>query len=353
MNQRLLIVTTARNEGPFLLEWLAHHIGAGATDILVYSNDCEDGTDAMLDALAAAGILTHVAHSAPEGESIQWQALKAAWKHPLRKAADWVLGIDLDEFVNIHLPGHGFADLIAALPEGTDAIALQWRFFGDNGVFSHEDRPVTEQFTAAMPPECGYPVSASFFKTLFRAAGPFNRLGVHRPRQKPPAKAGVPRWVDGSGAALPAAIAGTDTRLSLIGHEGARALAEINHYAVKSAESFMVKRARGLPNRAGKAIDLAYWVERNFNSVEDRSIAAMAPTTAGALARLRAVPGVAELHAAAVDWHRAAFLRIVTDPEEHALYTRLLLAGGSRALPAAVRQQAIALYHRARIGAGQ
>ncbi|MGC9419693.1 MAG: glycosyltransferase family 2 protein, partial [Rhodovulum sp.] len=110
---------------------------------------------------------------------------------------------------------------------------------------------------------------------------------------------------------------------------------------------------RGLPNRAGKAIDLAYWVERNFNSVEDRSIAAMAPATAGALARLRAVPGVAELHAAAVDWHRAAFRRIVTDPEEHALYTRLLLAGGSRALPAAVRQQAIALYHRARIGAGQ
>ncbi|TCO74008.1 glycosyltransferase family 2 protein [Rhodovulum euryhalinum] len=347
MNQRLLIVTTARNEGPFLLEWLAHHLGAGASDVLVYSNDCEDGTDAMLEALAGAGVLTHVAHTAPAGESVQWQALKAAWKHPLRKAADWVLGIDLDEYVNIHVPGHRLADLIAALPEETDAVALPWRFFGDNGVFAFHDRPVTGQFTAAMTPDCGYPVSATFFKTLFRTAGPFNQMGVHRPRQKASGRAGMPGWVDGSGQPLPDAVAGNPARLSLMGCEGARALAEINHYAVKSAESFMVKRARGLPNRASKPIDLAYWIERNFNSVEDRSIAAMGPATDAALARLRAIPGVAGLHEAAVEWHRAAFLRIIANPDEHALYTRLLLAGGSRALPGELRDRVLGWYHRA------
>lgn len=352
MNQRLLIITTARNEGPFLLEWLAHHLGAGATDVLVYSNDCEDGTDAMLDLLAGAGVLSHVRHAAPPGKSVQWQALRAAWRHPLRKAADWVLGIDLDEFVNIHVAGHRFADLIAALPDGTDAIALPWRFFGDNGVFSFEDRPVTDQFTAAMPPDCGYPVAATFFKTLFRTAGPFNQLGVHRPRHKAPGKAGTPAWVDGAGRPLPPAIAADPTRLSLIGQEGGRALAEINHYAVKSAESFMVKRARGLPNRSAKAIDLAYWVERNFNSVEDRSVGAMAGATAGQMARLRSLPGLADLHARAVDWHRAAFRRIVADPQEHALYTRLLIAGGSRSLPDDLRRRVLASYRRAHAEGG-
>ncbi|WP_287187653.1 glycosyltransferase family 2 protein [Rhodovulum sp.] len=344
MTQRLLIVTTARNEGPFLLEWLAHHIGAGASDILVYSNDCADGTDALLDALAAAGVLTHVAHQAPAGQSVQWQALRAAWAHPLRKAADWVLGIDLDEFVNIHVSGHRFADLIAALPQGTDAIALPWRFFGDNGVYGFADRPVTTQFTAAMAPDCGYPVSATFFKSLFRSAGPFERLGVHRPRHKPGAR---PVWVDGSGTPLPSAIAADPARLSLMGREGARGLAEINHYAVKSAESFMLKRARGLPNRASKPVDLAYWVERNFNTVEDRSIAAMAPATAAALARLRAIPGVPALHEAAVAWHRAAFQRVVAEPVEHALYAHLLLAGGSRSIAPDLRAHVFAGYHRA------
>lgn len=344
---RLLIVTTARNEGPFLLEWLAHHIGAGATDFLVFSNDCEDGTDAMLDLLAGAGVLTHVAHTAPPGESIQWQALRTAWKHPLRKSADWLLGIDLDEFVNIHAPGHAFADLIASLPQDADAVALPWRLFGDNGTFGFQDRPVTEQFTAAITADAGFPVSATFFKTLFRAAGPFNQFGVHRPRQKPPEKAGLPNWVDGSGQPLPEGFARNGARLSLLGLSRGRALAEINHYSIKSAESFMVKRARGLPNRAGKPIDLAYWVERNFNTLEDRSIAAMKPSTEAALARLRAIPGLSDLHAAAVTWHRAAFHRIIAAPDEHALFASLLLAGGSRELPRGLQSNLLKWYHRA------
>ncbi|TCP59907.1 glycosyl transferase family 2 [Rhodovulum bhavnagarense] len=341
---RILLVTTARNEGPFLLEWLAHHLGAGATDILAFSNDCQDGTDAMLDVLAGAGILTHIAHSAPPGVSIQWQALRAAWKHPLRKAADWIMGCDLDEFVNIHTPGHTLTDLIAALPQDADAIALPWRLFGDNGVFTFQDRPVTEQFTSAIPPGCAYPVAASLFKTLFRAAGPFNGLGVHRPRQKAAEKAGLPRWVDGAGQPLPDAFAGNDARLSLYGLSGGRALAEINHYSVKSAESFLVKRARGLPNRADKALDLTYWVERNFNSVQDNSIAAMASATADRLAQLRAIPGLRDLHRAAIAWHRAEIDRQLATPEGHRLYTRLLVAGESRPLPRSVQHRLIGLF---------
>ena len=57
---RFLAVTSMRNEGAFLLEWLAHHRAVGFTDVLVFSNDCDDGTDAMLDRLAQLGWLTHV-----------------------------------------------------------------------------------------------------------------------------------------------------------------------------------------------------------------------------------------------------------------------------------------------------
>ena len=48
---RILAVLTVRNEAAFLLEWLAHHRAVGVTDFLVFSNDCQDGTDAMLDRL--------------------------------------------------------------------------------------------------------------------------------------------------------------------------------------------------------------------------------------------------------------------------------------------------------------
>ncbi len=45
---RRAIVTTMKYEGPFILEWLAYHRAIGFDDILVYTNDCDDGTDDML-----------------------------------------------------------------------------------------------------------------------------------------------------------------------------------------------------------------------------------------------------------------------------------------------------------------
>ena len=57
---KITAVLCVRNEGAFLLEWLAHHRAAGVTDFLVFSNDCDDGTDAMLDRLAGLGWLTHL-----------------------------------------------------------------------------------------------------------------------------------------------------------------------------------------------------------------------------------------------------------------------------------------------------
>lgn len=57
---RALIVTCMRDEGPFILEWLAHHKSIGFTDFLIYSNDCEDGTDQILDRLHEMREITHI-----------------------------------------------------------------------------------------------------------------------------------------------------------------------------------------------------------------------------------------------------------------------------------------------------
>jgi hypothetical protein len=56
---RVLAVTIMRNEAPFLLEWIAYHQHIGVTDYLIYTNDCEDGTDFLLDRLAALGVVHH------------------------------------------------------------------------------------------------------------------------------------------------------------------------------------------------------------------------------------------------------------------------------------------------------
>ncbi|WP_297342068.1 glycosyltransferase family 2 protein, partial [Pseudophaeobacter sp.] len=61
---RITAVTCVKNEGPFLLEWIAFNRLIGVTDFLFYSNDCTDGTAELLDALAARDMLTHLPNPA-------------------------------------------------------------------------------------------------------------------------------------------------------------------------------------------------------------------------------------------------------------------------------------------------
>ncbi|AUM75243.1 glycosyltransferase family 2 protein [Paracoccus jeotgali] len=339
---RVLSVTTQRNEGPYLLEWLAWHRLLGVTDFLVFSNDCEDGSDRLLDLLAGHGVVTHLPNRPPEGRSVQWSALDQAWRHPARKAADWMLISDLDEFPVIHTGAGRIADLLAALPDGAEAVALGWRLFGANGIAQISDAPVTAQFTRSAPPEMIHPIAGTFFKSLFRPAS-FARPGVHRPRHR---KDSAPLWVDGSGRTLPPLVAANDKRLSLLGVTDSRNLAEMHHYSLRSAQSFLIKSERGLPNRADKPVDLGYWVARNFNTQQNTAALRLQPALQDEMAALKALPGVAEAHDQTLHWHQHRADRICRSSAGYDLFCKLLLAADS-AVPTMQRQRQLLVMFQA------
>jgi hypothetical protein len=45
---RATIIATQKNEGLFLVEWIAHHLGVGFDAIVLATNDCEDGSVALI-----------------------------------------------------------------------------------------------------------------------------------------------------------------------------------------------------------------------------------------------------------------------------------------------------------------
>ncbi|MDB4053693.1 glycosyltransferase family 2 protein [Octadecabacter sp.] len=57
---RITAITPMKNEGPFILEWLAYHLMIGINDFVVFTNDCEDGTDAILERLDELGLVRHL-----------------------------------------------------------------------------------------------------------------------------------------------------------------------------------------------------------------------------------------------------------------------------------------------------
>ncbi|KAF0676802.1 glycosyltransferase family 2 protein [Profundibacterium mesophilum] len=343
---RILAICTMRNEGPHLLEWIAHHRAAGITDLLVFSNDCSDGTDALLDLLQAAGVLSHVRNVVPEGRTAQWSALRAAADHPLTRAADWIMVLDCDEFVALRAPLKGIGELIAAA-NGADAIVIGWRLFGHGGHALRPELPTLAAYTRAIRPGALYPALAGFFKTLYRREA-FARPGVHRPRQR----AGTaPVFVDGAARPLPG-LAHDPGRILLWDRPGGDALVALHHYSLRSAEDFMLKRARGLPNRTGKRVDLTYWAERNFNEVEDRSIDAMRPAGDAARAALLELPGIRAAQEEARRRASRAFAAQLRDPAEARLYGRLLLCAGSQSPPPELGRRLVALWSdAARAGA--
>ena len=319
---RFLAVLTVRNEAAFLLEWLAHHQAVGFTDFLVFSNDCDDGTDLLLDQLQDHGQLTHIRNDGPHEGGIQWSALKQADMHPLVKQADWIMTLDVDEFVNIHTGDHTLSALVNALPEAS-AITLTWRLFGNNGVERYQDEPITTQFTAAAPAIMNWPWRASMFKTLYKNDGTYRKIGVHRPRSPDQSRVDQARWFDCCSRELGERFKRQQI-FSPFGRENYQ-LAQLNHYPLGAMESYLVKRDRGRAVHDADQLGMSYWVERNWNTETDTSISTQAARSSAARAKLDTLSGLSDLHQAGVDWRRAKFDSLMQLEPYRALFGRLLM----------------------------
>ncbi|SIS78041.1 glycosyltransferase family 2 protein [Phaeovulum vinaykumarii] len=300
---RTAIVTTMKNEGPFIMEWIAYHRAIGVDDFLVYTNDCTDGTDTMLDMLQRKGLVQHRANPWVPGGDLKPQhaALQAAESEPVIQNAGWSICMDVDEFINVKIGDGTLAALYAAMGEA-NMISLTWRLFGNSDVHDYADRFLLEQFTRCAPEIVRKPHQAWGFKTLFRNIDIYKKLGVHRPKGLIPDLWDQVRWLNGSGRPMPQSMFrnGWRSTLETYGYDWV----QLNHYAVRSAESFLVKRDRGRVNHVDRDQGLNYWFRMNHNAVEDRSIQRMIPRLQAEWDRLMADPEIRAAHAHSVACHR-------------------------------------------------
>ncbi|WP_425043779.1 glycosyltransferase family 2 protein [Primorskyibacter sp. S87] len=348
---RFLAVLTVRNEAAFLLEWLAHHQAVGFTDFLVFSNDCQDGTDTMLDRLQELGHLTHIRNDGPYDKGgIQFTALKAADKTKQVRKADWILALDVDEFVNIHAGGGTLPDLLAALPEA-DAITLTWRLFGNADTVRYSDGLITETFTRCAPEVIYWPWRAAMFKTLYRNDGTYRKLGVHRPRSPDEEILDKFRWFDCNGRELNEHFK-TKRLFSNYGRSNFLH-AQLNHYPLGAMESYVLKADRGRAVHSDHMLDVDYWVERNFNQETDTTITRLEPARAPLRKALHDDPELGRLHRKAVSWRQSRFQKLMTQEPFRALFARLMMTPPSRTISHASAQTLTGFANVGRAQAGK
>lgn len=319
------IVSTMKNEGPFILEWIAHHRAIGVKDFLIYSNDCTDGTDRLLDGLARRGIVTHRDNPFRSlGLPPQHAALQAAEHEDILRNAGWVICMDVDEFINIRVGDGRLPGLYAAMERempGANMIALTWRLFGNGDRARYEPGFVTRQFTDCAPERVRKPHQAWGFKTLFRNIDIYRKLGVHRPKGLKPDLWDQVRWLNGSGHPMPHGMFrnGWRSTAESYGYDWVA----LNHYAVRDAESFLVKRDRGRVNHVERDQGLNYWFRMNHNATRDLSILRMAPAMQREYDALLQDDGIRAAHLACLAAHRARIDELRSRPDYAALHDTL------------------------------
>jgi len=314
MSQSITVFTTMKNEGPYMLEWVAFHRALGVDHFVIFTNDCDDGTDLIARRLQRMGLASHVPNAVGDGGNPQHQMLRRARRHPKVKEADWLMCLDVDEFWNIRSGDNSFHALIAEVErragQSVDAISFAWKLFGSSGNISFEDKPVTEAFSMSDQEFPYHSGRAYGLKTLFRNNGKFTRFGPHRPKGIEEGKEDQVLWSDAGGNLFPADKVGWRAWRGFD-----HSLGRLHHYSVRSLDGFLVKRDRGRTNHIRVDQGQSYWMDMNANKETDLSILPAAERSRALLDELKSDPRLGRLHARACDWHREKISEIKLRPD--------------------------------------
>ena len=259
---RTLIATCMKDEGPFILEWLAWHKAIGVTDFVVFTNDCTDGSDLLLDRLDEMGELRHLPNPASASGSSYFQPAALSYVRLMRefREADFFLSIDVDEFLNIRAGDGRLTDLLSAAGP-FDVMSVSENNHGSNQQERFEPGWVTEQFPKHSPETPGRWKAHRGVKSIVRLSDRIAKVRNHRPDIHPETVDVI--WLDGSGRVREELL--QDSEMNGFDCRRSYDLAVLDHFPLRSLESYLMKMFRGDVVVEGKRVSRRYWRTRNQN----------------------------------------------------------------------------------------
>lgn len=129
------IVTCARWETQYVLEWATYHAAIGFDHIYFYSNDDDAETlyEALRPLMIANPSLISYRHFPFQGQQAY---IYMDFFDRFSSETEWVAFIDIDEFLNLR--GKTISEYMESVSCEADSICFNWIIFGNNG---YERRP--------------------------------------------------------------------------------------------------------------------------------------------------------------------------------------------------------------------
>ncbi|MEL6681936.1 MAG: FkbM family methyltransferase [Pseudomonadota bacterium] len=314
-NPKFFISTCMKDEGPYILEWVAWHKSIGIDSFVVFTNDCSDGTDLILDRLEELGHVRHLPNPAILSGSSYLQPAALAYTPHLSewRKSDFFISIDVDEFINVRVGDGTMMDLIQNT-EFFDALSMAEINHGSNNRLEFEPGLVTEQFPHHQGERPGPRKALRGVKTITRISSRVEKPRNHRPDFK--AEMGMPVWRDGSGDRID--VLANDPSLNGIDVRGRYSLVSLDHFPLKSLDSYLIKMFRGDVVVKDKRVSQRYWRTRNRNEKQSSTFERQQPAFRKALDLLMSDKELSMLHQKACHIHkdRAATLRDTAEFKE-------------------------------------
>lgn len=217
----IAVCAIMKNEAPYLEEWLQWHIGQGVEKFYLYDNESTDATKTVLQPYIDKGIVEY--HWWP-GRKMQLPAYDDCFRRH-RLDTSWLAVIDLDEFI---VPVGNFT-LKEFLSDKEDAAAVEinWLVYGSGGARTREPGPVMKRFRRHSLADA---IVNRHVKSIVNPRKVCGMTGCHEATRL------TGSTVDSHGRIVKQSFRERQPQHDTI---------KINHYAVKSYEEFLNKRARG------------------------------------------------------------------------------------------------------------
>lgn len=128
-NNKLIIIAIFKNESHILEEWIAFHLKQGVDKIYLIDNGSTDNYQSIVKKYLITGDISIIVDSTPHAQNILYNK----YYLPIAKLSEWVLIIDLDEFIYSRGPYPTIVDYLDTLDNNISRIHIPWKCYGSNG----------------------------------------------------------------------------------------------------------------------------------------------------------------------------------------------------------------------------
>lgn len=241
----LSVCAIAKNEGAYFQEWIEWYRKMGVDKFYIYDNESEDNTKEVLQPYIDSGIVDYTFFP---GKKRQLAAYDDCFERH-RTETRWLAVLDLDEFV-VPIKDKTIPEFLHRM-EKFSVVEINWLVYGSGGARTREPGGVMERFHCHSLPEHRL---NTHVKSIVDPRRVCTMTGCHEAARI------SGKAADSHGNPLKKGFRDRVPQQDVI---------RINHYAVKSYEEFLDKRARGRA-RINTVRDFSYFDEYDLNDIDDR-----------------------------------------------------------------------------------